>query len=461
MNPGLRLLRPLMLVLPVAFAFATARNSADASKQAAATINYRERPQFPFDAQRLKRRPAIDGIIAANEWDPFYTIGPAAVNGTVYLNWDEENLYIAARTDQPAWTVINLDTSGDGWLRGNDNVELVLGPLHGAGAPPISARQLDGGGKDMPVWNETSLEPGKIKFSSRALANGQAVELAIPSGWASLNTKVMSKLGIRVDFLPATTTPAPTPPYEPHLLLEVALVETQVVSAAGVTPRLTLSDSRLTPGEELRATVELRNDNGPERRVRAIHWKGEGAAQDLLRSIREVNLPPLAGQKSLNLKYSSVLPDSTVYGAYQLSCLAELEGGGTAAATASFTVVEPFVISMPNEPESVSSGIVERIRVPIEITSALSRYEKAHISIDVPAGWSVDGRDQKRFDVAREDSTFRVSFFVNPPAGVNPGTYKFSSTVTYADRTWTASRTLKVTRPSPADSDKQDKKPER
>ena len=452
MNPGFRLLRLLLLALPVGLAAAAIGQ--DSAQKQTTTINYRERPQYPFDAQRLKRRPTIDGVIGEREWDPFYTVGHASVTGTTYLNWDEDNLYIAARTDVPAWTVINIDANADGWLRGTDNIELTIPPLTSSGHATISARILDGSGKETPAWNESALDSKLVQLSARALAAGQAVELAIPAGFGGITPKALTKLGVRADFLPATANPTAPPPYEPHLLLEVALVETQVTPARGLLPRLTLIDSRMTPGQELKATLELRSEDGTERKIRSVSWKGEGGAEDLVRSLREVNLPAVLGQKAVSLKYASVLPDTTPLGAYQLSCIVELEGGGTAAATASFSVVEPFAISMPNEPESISASNTGRVRIPVEIKTALYPFEYGNISIDVPAGWSVDGRDKKRFEVTKQDSTFTVSFFVNPPAGVNPGQYKFSSTVSWGGKNWHASRTLKVVRPTPADPEK-------
>jgi hypothetical protein len=428
-------------------------------KQAPPAINYRERPQFPFEAQRMKRKPVIDGDIQAGEWDALYTISNAAVNGTVYVNWDDQNLYVAARTEQPAWVVLNIDANSDGWLKGVDNSEIALGFASGTGAPTIITRALDGTGKDTPVWNETMLDSAKIRMFARPSASGHMLEIAIPVGWGRITPKTGSKLGFRADFLPQGPAPTPPPPYEPHLLLDLALVETQVLAVAGVVPTLILDDSRLAPGQELQAKLELRVEGEKERKIKAVSWKGEGAAFDLLRGFREVNLPAVNAQKPLTMKYASVLPDTAPLAAYQLTCTVELEAGGTASATASFTVADPFIVSMPNEPESILSSDLGRVRIPIEIKSALPTYEYANISIDVPAGWSVQGRDSKKFQVTKEDDPFRVLFYVNPPAGVNPGTYRFSATVSFNGKDWHANRILKVVRPGTLPPPNREKKP--
>src|SRR3954467_2251966 len=85
------------------------------AKQSTSAVNYRERPRYPYDPQRLKRRPILDGKIADGEWDPLYTIGDTAAKGTIYVNWDDDYLYVAARTDQPSWLIFDLDCNADGW----------------------------------------------------------------------------------------------------------------------------------------------------------------------------------------------------------------------------------------------------------------------------------------------------------------------------------------------------------
>src|SRR5579871_15895 len=98
-------------------------------------IKFRERPRYVTDPQRLKRTPPIDGSMADGEWDPFYTIDDGPIKGTVYCNWDDNNLYLAAKTDGPATVLFDVDMSDDGWLRGADNLELVIGsPVAEGGA---------------------------------------------------------------------------------------------------------------------------------------------------------------------------------------------------------------------------------------------------------------------------------------------------------------------------------------
>src|SRR5262249_58097763 len=105
-----------------------------------AAINYRERPKQPFNPQRLKKKPLIDGVMGDREWDELYTIADGPVTGSIYVNWDDNFLYVAAKTNQIGWTIIDIDANGDGWLRGTDNLEIAVAPLTEGVAQAVVAR---------------------------------------------------------------------------------------------------------------------------------------------------------------------------------------------------------------------------------------------------------------------------------------------------------------------------------
>lgn len=410
-------------------------------------INYRERPRYPFEAQRLKSRPILDGTIGENEWDPLYTIGDGPVKGTVFVNWDADFLYFGARTDKPAWILFDLDTSADGWLRGADNLELVVAPLNATGQPVLTARLLDAASsKDAPVWNDRVVDPKSIQIVQKAVGEGQVVELAIPKGIAALNPRPNAVMACRADFLPDDTPPVPTAPYEPHLLVDISLVESRAVAAPGISPRFMLDDNKLIPGQNLRATFELLNQTDENYRIRAVTWQGEGPARDILKSIRDPNVPTLMGLKSLRLPYSSVLPESTVPGFYQLTVEAQLENGRSVVSTASFSVVEPFSIQILVQPEPISILGRTQITVKVEIQSAVPNYAQGEVELEVPANWEIHRGPKRRFYAEREDGVTRPSYTVTLPSTTQAGNYILHATVTWRGKSWKAHRTVTVNR---------------
>jgi hypothetical protein len=440
---------------------APATAPAQAAPQATVAINYRERPRYPYDPQRLKRRPILDGTIADNEWDPLYTIGDAAAKGTVYVNWDDDFLYVAARTDQPCWLVFDLDANADGWLRGADNLEVSVAPVGAEGMAPVTARILDAAGnKDAPMWNDHVVDPRSIQIVQKGAGGSYVTEMAIPKGIAGLALRQGATLSCRADLTPSTTAPAATAPYEPHLLLDVNLVEARTIGVAGLTPRLVLEDNKVIPGQQLRATLELMNQSEGPLHVRSVTWRGNTGADDLLRAERDPNVPDVPGLKTLKRKYSSKLPDGAVPGFYQVTGSAELENGKTVQSTASFSVVDPYKLQIVPEPDPVNVLGPTVVKFFVEIFSAVPGSAHGDVEIEVPAGWEVKGKTRKAFYVQREDSAIREPFYVTLPSNTPAGDYTVNATVYWQKKSWKTRYTVKVNRSTaPEVAPKPDAKP--
>lgn len=416
--------------------------------QPAVVINYRERPQYPFDPQRLKLRPTLDGVISDNEWTPLYTVGDRAVKGTVYLNWDDDNLYVAARMDSPGWFVVNVDGNGDGWLRGQDNLELVIAPVGAASVAPVTVRLLDASvTRDAPVWNETVVSPSLVGIAARQVASGQVVEASIPRGVAGIAPRAGAQLGFRADFVPAGISPAATAPYEPRLLLDVTLTEAKVVAAPGVVPRLTLEDSALVPGQTLFATLDLSNQLDQQRGVRSVTWTGVGAAESYVKLLREVNVQPLKGLKTLRLRYSSPLPEDAVPGFYQFSVSATLDDGSVVSSTASFSIEEAFTITLEADPSDIVLIGPTPVKLNVTLTSAAPGFKRAQVTVEPPASWEVKGKASRSVNVHRENSVVRVPYTATIPSATQAGEYRVDARVTWRGKTWVTHRTIRVTRP--------------
>lgn len=411
------------------------------------TINYRERPRYPIDPQRLKLRPTLDGEIGPSEWSPFATISDGPVVGTVYLNWDDDFLYIAYRTEAPAWCIVNVDTAGDGWLRGADNLELVVSPVDTAASAPLTVRVLDAAvNRDAPIWNDSAIKAADIALMVRRAGSGQVVEMAVPRGMAGLSLRPGALLGFRADFLPAGTTPVSTAPYEPHLLLDINLVESRAVGATGIVPRLSLADSQLVSGQDLEATLELINQVDTPRTIRSVSWTGIGPAQNYLKTLREVALPAVNGLKTTRLRYSSPLPDTIIPGVYQFEVTAVMDDGSTVAANTSFSVQEQFEIQLDAEPPQVALIGPTEIKLTVTVRSAVPGFKKADVVITPPASWEIKGKPKRSVNIHREDGTVRVVYTAIVPSATQTGDYQVTADVQWRGKTWTTHRVIKVTR---------------
>jgi hypothetical protein len=413
-------------------------------------IDFRNRPKYPTDPQRLRRTVQIDGVLTDGEWDPFYTLTDGPVKGTVYCNWDDNFLYLAARTDQPASVLFDVDTGGDGWLRGADNLEIVVGSVPEGGAPLLVARLLDAANsKDTPAWNDKSVDPKAILVAGKVTNGTQVIELAIPKNTASLVLRPGAAIGLRAEFLPPgpPTAYTPTQPFEPHLLLDATLVDSRAQAVAGINPRLSLSDVKCIAGQKLFATLELFNQRDLSVPLRAVTWTGQGNSINAVDTLRTVSVPPIPPMKTLKLKYDTMLPPDLVVGSYTLLVTAETMDGKQVQSAATFTVVEPLQVQMASAPEPVEIVGNTKLQVNVDIYSAVPDHTRGDVELTtLPAGWQVKGGRKRGFYIDREDSRTVTQFELSLPSNTPAGEYPLEAVVTWNGRKWQARNVAHVTR---------------
>lgn len=415
------------------------------------TLNFRERPKYPTDPQRLRRTVQIDGVLSDGEWDPFYTVTEGPIKGTVYCNWDDNYLYLAARTDQPASVLFDLDMGGDGWLRSADNLEVVIGSIGEGSAPTVAARLLDAANsKDTPVWNDKAVDVKSLPVAGKLTNGTQVVELAIPKDTASLVLRPGATIGVRAEFLPPgpATAYIPTQAFEPHLLLDATLAESRVQPVAGINPRLTLSDYKCIAGQKLFATLELLNQRDVPVPIRSVLWTGQGNSVNVVNTVREVTVPPIAPSKRLKLKYSTVLPPTLAPGSYTLMVTADLEEGKQVQSAATFTIVEPVQAQMSAEPEPVAVVGSTKLRVNVDVFSAVPRYLGGSVELlSVPAGWELKGSKKRELFIDHEDGQEIIRYDFRLPSTTPAGDYPLEAAVNWQGRVWKLKHVVHVVRP--------------
>lgn len=428
-----------------------------------ATVNFRERPNFPANPQRLRRTVTIDGKIESGEWDVFYAAKNAAADkGTFYCNWDEDYLYLAVKSPTGS-LVFNIDTGGDGWLRSADNLEIVVGSVEEDKPVSVAVRLLDAANsKDTPVWKEDETGSKGLKIVAKMVGGEQTVEIAIPKGMGSLVPRNGANIGLRYEWLPPAEAAAykPTAPFEPHLLVDAALVISRVKPIAGVNPRLSLSDTKCTVGQTLYATFELLNQTDKIMPLKAVTWQGLGSSADALNMSREVNVPPIPSLKSWKRGYKTVLPADLAPGSYALTVTATTADGEQAIGEAAFTVVEPLQVQMGSSPEPVAIVGQTKLAIDVDIFSAVSEGTRGDVElVNIPAGWELKGSKKRGWSVDRQDARRVSRFNFLLPSTTPAGEYPVEAAVTWHGRTWRVKQTVKVVRtdaqkPATPDKDK-------
>ena len=414
-------------------------------------IKFRERPRYVTDPQRMRRTPTIDGVLTDGEWDPFYTIDDGLIKGTVYCNWDDRFLYLAAKTDVAATVLFDVDAGGDGWLRGSDNIEVVVGPPAAiGGAPTVSVRLLDASNsKDTPTWNETGVDPKIIVVAEKVIAGSQILEIAIPKNAGSLVLRPGVNFGVRAEFLPPINAMAfvPTQPFEPHLLLDATMVEARIVSAPGLNPKLTLSDYKCVPGQKLFGTLDLFNQTDLTVKIKSVLWGGEGNSVNTFNTLRDVSVPPVPGLKRGKMQYKTVLPDNLPLGSYILSATVETEDGKRVQSSASIVVVEPIQVQMSAEPNPLTVLGPTKLAVKVDVQSAVPDHWRGDVElIDYPAGWELRNGRKHSLLVDREDAHAVSVFNFQVPSNTPAGNYQLEASVFWKGKTWKVRTSVNVQR---------------
>jgi hypothetical protein len=414
------------------------------------TVNFKERPKFPAEPQRLRRTVTIDGKINEGEWDAFYSAkDDKGDRGTLFCNWDDEYLYLGVRSPVGV-VVLNVDTGGDGWLRSADNLEIVVGSVEEGKPVSVATRLLDAANsKDTPLWKEDETVGKGLKIVGSVAGNVQTIEVAIPRNMGSLVPRNGASIGLRYELLPAGDAASfkPTAPFEPHLLVDAVLVTSRVQPIPGVNPRLTLSDNKCVSGQNLFATLELLNQTDTPIALKTVHWQGLGNSANAVNSLREVNVPSIAGLKTWRRGYKTALPDNLAPGTYALTVTAETEDGKQVFAEGAFTVVEPLQVQMNAVPTPVAIIGQTKLGIDVDIFSAFPDGTRGDVELrDVPAGWELKGKLRRGWSVDRADARKVVRFNFLLPSTTPAGDYPIEAIVYWHERTWRVKQTVKVIR---------------
>lgn len=439
--PVLPILAIFLFLCPSLSAFAQNGNADNELFATRQRIDFTRRPRYPTDPQCLYRTIMVDGKLQNGEWDPFYTKDDGAIRGSVYCHWDENYLYLAVHTDRPATVIFDVDMNGDGWLHGDDNLEVVVGSQIN-GIPSRSVRILDGlHNRDEPSWIEKTIDPADLPIVRTTRKRSEVIEIAIPKNLTQVKFKAGGKIGLRAEFLPLMPASeyVPTRPYEPHFLLDANLVETRIESFEGLTPNLKMSEKSYSPGEKLFATLEIINQNGVEAPVRSVLWSGSDGATDLLNTTREVSLHSIPARGRIHTTYNSLLPMSQATGSYSLHAIVEMGDGRMLKATRAFSIVEPASIKVAAEHQPYTLDSKNPISLLVDVYSSVPDHLSGTVVLtQYPDSWFLEGSRKRKVRVQGKYAHGFVQYQMRVPSNTAVGDYSVEVLLTWNERVWKA-----------------------
>ncbi len=407
---------------------------------------------FVYNRQRIKRTVPMD-LTASLEarWDRLYTIGYGETRRTVYLDWDDNYLYIAAESAAPETVRVDLDARGDSWFRGADNIAIIVAPpVREGDVPLVTAQRWDTlQNKQRPVWAESPIPVGAIRVvQGRTAAGTYATLLAIGGTEAAgLKLRPGADFGIRVEGGASSELPGDTAALPTRAMLPAVLTTSQSVREGGVSVRVGVSPGQIVTGEGVRTSLEIKNEGGSPVRIARLFLRGSQGTQAHMDAATYTGMTLKPGE-TVKREFPSTVAGGAGYGTMVVAGGAELENGGSSvAALASFDRVEPYSVSLSVDGKAVASGAGGKRTVLVTLSSLSKQRAEGTVTLHLPAAWKLENAERRRrVGMPRAGLTEGIYYRLLIPATAAPGEYPLRADLQAGGRTYTASASVIVTR---------------
>jgi hypothetical protein len=138
-------------------------------------------------------QPVLDGRLVSGEWQELYSVPNLTtpreardLKAVLYAGWDDQNYYLAIKSNRPVIAGFDLDAANDGWFHGRDNLRFTV-------RPPGSGRKLEANGAiwdflnnrinehDGQLWYRLAYKPGDIRAATGEQDGWHVIECAVPA----------------------------------------------------------------------------------------------------------------------------------------------------------------------------------------------------------------------------------------------------------------------------------------
>ncbi len=374
------------------------------------------RPVAVPELNRLAMTPKIDGKIDPDEWDPL----TSSDNVKTFLEWEPGMLYLAAKLPLNQDLVFSLDREADGWLIGNDNLEIRVSLKDGK--PVITARGLNGTGTEGPHWFET---PGWAKaatISASFETGAWTFELALQDPGVSLLPGNPSAMGVRIDTLP--TDNPPTEAFLPRAMTKIFNVFDRAAGLPeGLTWKPEIKFRSIVPGDTFRMRNTFQGNN--DLKIRRIEMRTEGDARDFTTS-QGNPFPEFDRKNRAYVDYVTKMEKGLRNGWFVQRSTATTADGISAIMQSCFRSAPLLDFDMPRE--IINTKPEKRVlRFSILLRSnSINRLDGVLVIVP-PNGWRVMRGSDRSFIIPTPRAVSRKTFELEIPAkatGVFPITFR-------------------------------------
>jgi hypothetical protein len=372
------------------------------------------------ETQRIAVTPKLDGRLDTEEWDAFANLG----SGMTFLQWEPGRIHLAAITTPGTSLIASLDLKNDGWLVGDDNLEIRI-TLGTDGTAKIDGRILDAKNSRGPTWIEL---PGITVSSQLALGSIEGktlVEATVSDpGLGLLVESARTKVGVRMDLLPSQPTPIPA--YLPRATVATDFV---MARAAGLPEKLTFRPENVgksvISGESIRLRFAFEGNNalGVER----LQFRTEGGLQPYA-SVIDSPFPPFDPKGRSFLDYESAISLGAIPGYRVLRGALKMKDGLDGLTQASIRIAPKVDVSMVLQRRTLDSRD-RSYKEGFYIQSNSGKMVEGRLKVSVPEPLRMINGAEKVFRL-NSRTRARESFEIYVPAntaGTFPVTFEVST----------------------------------
>lgn len=358
----------------------------------------------PTNSLRLAMTPKLDGVLDAEEWDPF--VSPEPFNG--YLQWEPGVLYAAGTVEHGKEARLSFDFKGDGWTIGSDNLEVTVTQ------EGVRVRRLIQDVQEGARWQDEPLIAQSIVAKRGDSDTGWNFELQW-RGLGDLSFEKGKKFNVRMEAFDQSG--ADVMAFVPR---QTAPVELALDRAQGLPEGMSWAPEHIVrtvvPGQriKLRLTFVNKGEDGLGR----VDLRTLGFAS-LFTSSRQQPFPTLDKKKRAFLDYEAILSKDAPLGYTRLAAKIEKPNGDVATIESSYEISDVLTI-LPNlRVEKGQVGTPRIIRGDISLRSNTTGRLNGKMYFDVPEGWALRRGNDADFKIYRERGRVKMAVELVSPQGLS------------------------------------------
>ncbi len=356
---------------------------------------------------RLAITPKIDGKLDPEEWDLLST-GPCES----YMEWEPGKIHVAAKLPIGQDAVISLDTKGDGWLQGADNIEVRVKWV--GAAAELAVRRLDASLAAGPQWVDAGDLKAAAKVAGSVDGSNWIAEVTLAdAGTRQLPSEAMTSCGVRVDAVPATETLEQ--PFLPRVMGMVRLqMDRGTNIPAGLQWKPEFKGRSVIPGEGIR--IRMTFNGNDELGLKRVDLRTEGLAKDDTAS-RGFPFPTFDRKNRAFVDYETDIKAEAPGGWRVLRGTLTDAAGKVTLLQTSYEVAPPVSFDFEVPKKIASSADAQTLRLGAYIRSNTKKRVNGIFHIEPPQGWKVMSGNDKPFVIYNARGSKRQVFEISVPGG--------------------------------------------